>query len=157
MMARSNPGKVWGLHAIGPQMDRGRARMARDWAGLCPYSKVSKVTVGLESYGAEPREVRTKHRRDRCGSGASCIDACRRYGWHERSEGRLGSCGSACRGRGSQEGCSRWSLERRRRRRPRLFTSSKPKAAHLIAIVNGRTYIRYALGLCTGLSRDASS
>ena len=48
-------------------------------------------------------------------------------------------------------------VERRRRRRPRLFTSSKPKAAHLIAIVNGRTYIRYALGLCTGLSRDASS
>ena len=36
--------------------------MARDWAGLCPYSKVSKVTVGLESYGAEPRGVRTKHR-----------------------------------------------------------------------------------------------
>ena len=36
--------------------------MARDWAGLCPYSKVSKVTVGLESYGAEPREVRSKHR-----------------------------------------------------------------------------------------------
>ena len=36
--------------------------MARDWAGLCPYSKVSKVTVGLESYGAEPRVVRTKHR-----------------------------------------------------------------------------------------------
>ena len=62
-MARSNPGKVWGLHAIGPQMDRGRARMARDWAGLCPYSKVSKVTVGLESYGAEPRVVRTKHRK----------------------------------------------------------------------------------------------
>ena len=33
----------------------------------------------------------------------------------------------------------------------------KPKAAHLIAIVNGRTYIRYALVLCTGLSPDASS
>ena len=31
------------------------------------------------------------------------------------------------------------------------------QAAHLIAIVNGRTYTRYALGLCTGLSRDASS
>ena len=33
----------------------------------------------------------------------------------------------------------------------------KPKAAHLIAIVNGRTYTRYALGLCTGLSRKAPS
>ena len=31
------------------------------------------------------------------------------------------------------------------------------QAAHLIATVNGRTYTRYALGLCTGLSRDASS
>ena len=34
---------------------------------------------------------------------------------------------------------------------------NKPQAAHLIAIINGRTYIRYALGLCTGLSQDASS
>ena len=46
--------------------------MARDWAGLCPYSKVSKVTVGLESYGAEPRVVRSKHRTShRSWSGGS--------------------------------------------------------------------------------------
>ena len=38
-----------------------------------------------------------------------------------------------------------------------LMPENKPQAAHLIAIINGRTYIRYALGLRTGLSQDASS
>ena len=48
-------------------------------------------------------------------------------------------------------------FERRRRASRGLMPENKPQAAHLIAIINGRTYIRYALGLRTGLSQDASS
>ena len=67
--------------------------MARDWAGLCPYSKVSKVTVGLESYGAEPRVVRTKHR-SRMGTqpeSPMCTPRPRRSPLPERLEAAVGS------------------------------------------------------------------
>ena len=38
-------------------------------------------------------------------------------------------------------------FERRRRASVVLMPEDKPQAAHLIALINGRTYIRYALGL----------